>query len=321
MNRKPLIIIAGPTAVGKTEISINLARAVSGEIISADSVQVYKGMDIGSAKIKKEEMGGVPHHLIDILEPEDDFNVALFKDLVIKALDEIYSRGHIPILVGGTGFYIQAVLKNVDFSKGPSDPEYREGLENLASEKGAGALHEYLKEVDPEAAKAIPSGNVKRVIRALEYFKVTGEKISVHNEREKNKEPEFDQRFFVLNDEREVLYKRIDERVDKMMDAGLLLEVKSLFEKKVPREAVSMQSLGYRQLYEYLYGECSLEEAVYQIKLQTRHFAKRQITWFKREKDVIWVNKNEFGRDERKILAFMLSKCDGINIDGENDEQ
>lgn len=320
MNRKPLIIIAGPTAVGKTDISINLAGAISGEIISADSVQVYKEMDIGSAKVSKEEMGGIRHHLIDILDPADDFNVALFKDLVYEAINDIYERGHIPILVGGTGFYIQAVLKNVDFSDGASDPDYRKSLEEFAHNNGPKALHDKLKAVDPEAAEAIPSGNVKRVVRALEFFKVTGEKISVHNEKEKNKESEFNYKFFVLNDEREVLYKRIDERVDKMMSAGLLDEVKSLYDKKIPRDAVSMQSLGYRQLFDYLYGDISLEEAVYQIKLQTRHFAKRQITWFKREKNVTWVNKNEFGRDDKKILEFMISECNKL-LNGVEDEK
>ncbi|MBQ8138157.1 MAG: tRNA (adenosine(37)-N6)-dimethylallyltransferase MiaA [Lachnospiraceae bacterium] len=320
MNRKPLIIIAGPTAVGKTDISINLAGAISGEIISADSVQVYKEMDIGSAKISKEEMGGIRHHLIDILDPADDFNVALFKDLVYKAAEDIYERGHIPILVGGTGFYIQAVLKNVDFSDGASDPDYRKNLEEFAAKEGKEALHDKLKAVDPEAAEAIHSGNVKRVVRALEFFKVTGEKISVHNEKEKNKESEFNYKFFVLNDEREVLYKRIDERVDKMMSAGLLDEVKSLYDKKIPRDAVSMQSLGYRQLFDYLYGDISLDEAVYQIKLQTRHFAKRQITWFKREKNVTWVNKNEFGRDDKKILEFMITECNKL-LNGVEDEK
>ncbi|MCR4616890.1 MAG: tRNA (adenosine(37)-N6)-dimethylallyltransferase MiaA [Lachnospiraceae bacterium] len=310
MNRKPLIIIAGPTAVGKTELSINLARELSGEIISADSVQVYKGMDIGSAKISKDEMCGVPHHLIDILNPEDDFNVALFKDLVYEAMDGIYNRGHIPIMVGGTGFYIQAVLKNVDFSNGASDEEYRIELEKFALENGNTALHDMLKDIDPVSFDAIPEGNVKRVIRALEYYKVTGEPISEHNKREAEKQSDFDYRFFVLNDDRDYLYSRIDKRVDKMMDSGLLDEVKGLFDRNIKREAVSMQSLGYRQIYDYLYGDCSLKEAVYQIKLQTRHFAKRQITWFKREKDCIWVNKNEFDRDEDRILKYILSKCD-----------
>ena len=308
MPDKPLIIIAGPTAVGKTDISISLAKKIGGEIISADSVQVYRTLDIGSAKITKEEMEGVPHHLIDILDPDEDFNVAIFKDLVYDAIDKIKSNGHIPIMVGGTGFYIQAVLKNVNFSEGESDPGYRKELEEIAISKGAVFLHEKLKQVDPESAENIPAGNVKRVIRALEYYKVTGKLISEHNKEESEKPAVFDNRYFVLNDEREFLYKKIDKRVELMMASGLLEEVRRLYESGISRDAVSMQSLGYRQLLDYFYGEYSLEEAVYQIKLQTRHFAKRQITWFKREKDGIWINKNEFDRDDSKILEFMMTK-------------
>ena len=308
MPDKPLIIIAGPTAVGKTDISISLAKKIGGEIISADSVQVYRTLDIGSAKITKEEMGGVPHHLIDILDPDEDFNVAIFKDLVYDAIDKIKSNGHIPIMVGGTGFYIQAVLKNVNFSEGESDPGYRKELEEIAISKGAVFLHEKLKQVDPESAENIPAGNVKRVIRALEYYKVTGNLISEHNKEESEKPAVFDNRYFVLNDERGYLYERIDKRVDQMMASGLLEEVRRLYESGISRDAVSMQSLGYRQLLDYFYGEYSLEEAVYQIKLQTRHFAKRQITWFKREKDAIWINKNEFDHDDSKILEFMMTK-------------
>ena len=309
MSNKPLIIIAGPTAVGKTNISIKLAKALSGEIISADSVQVYRGLDIGSAKITKEETEGVPHHLIDILDPADDFNVAVFKDLVYEAVEKIYAKGHIPIMVGGTGFYIQAVLKDVDFSEGAADEDYRAELSEFANINGAEALHDRLSEIDSEAAEAIPAGNVKRVIRALEFYKVTGMKISEHNKTQAERPSVFDTRFFVLTDERELIYKRIDERVDLMMKAGLLDEVRSLYESGISREAVSMQSLGYRQIMDYLYGDCDLEEAVYQIKLQTRHFAKRQITWFKREKEAIWVDKSEFNRDEDAILKYMIDKC------------
>ena len=308
MKNKSLIIIAGPTAVGKTNISIRLAKEISGEIISADSVQVYRGLDIGSAKITLEEMEGIPHHLIDILDPQDDFNVAIFKDLVYEAIEKIYGNDHIPIIVGGTGFYIQAVLKNVDFSEGAADEEYREKLADFTKNHGSEALHKRLEDTDPEAAEAIPAGNVKRVIRALEFYHVTGMKISDHNKSQSEKPSAFDHRFFVLNDERELLYKRIDERVDRMMDAGLYDEVKRLYDAGIPRNAVSMQSLGYRQIMDHLCGDCTLEEAVYQIKLQTRHFAKRQITWFKREKDAIWINKQEFGRDENEILKYMLEK-------------
>ena len=303
-----IVCIMGPTASGKTSLAIELAHRFPSEVISVDSALIYRGMDIGTAKPSLEERQGIPHHLIDILDPDEDFNVAIFKDLVYDAIDKIKSNGHIPIMVGGTGFYIQAVLKNVNFSEGESDPGYRKELEEIAISKGAVFLHEKLKQVDPESAENIPAGNVKRVIRALEYYKVTGNLISEHNKEESEKPAVFDNRYFVLNDERGYLYERIDKRVDQMMASGLLEEVRRLYESGISRDAVSMQSLGYRQLLDYFYGEYSLEEAVYQIKLQTRHFAKRQITWFKREKDAIWINKNEFDHDDSKILEFMMTK-------------
>ncbi|MCQ2493093.1 MAG: tRNA (adenosine(37)-N6)-dimethylallyltransferase MiaA [Lachnospiraceae bacterium] len=309
MNDKSLIVLAGPTAVGKTALSINLAKALNAEIISADSVQVYKKLDIGSAKITQDEMDGVTHHLIDVLEPDEDFNVALFKDLVKEAIDKVHANGHIPILAGGTGFYIQAVLKDVDFTKGESSPEIRERLEAEAEKLGNEAMHDKLKGIDPESAEAIPAGNLKRVIRALEYYELTGEKISVHNASEKDKESPYDYRYFVLNDDRDKLYERIDRRVDIMMQNGLLDEVRMLKESGISRDAVSMQSLGYRQIMDYLYGNIDLDEAVFQVKLQTRHFAKRQLTWFRREKDTIWVNRPEFNNDESKMLEFMIDKC------------
>jgi len=309
MNKKSLIVLAGPTAVGKTALSIKLAKALNAEIISADSVQVYKKLDIGSAKITTEEMCGVKHHLIDVLEPDEDYNVAVFKDMVKEAIEKIHSNGHVPILAGGTGFYIQAVLKDVDFSQGESSPEIRERLEKEAIELGNQAMHERLKEVDPESANAIPAGNLKRVIRALEYYELTGEKISIHNATEKEKESPYDYRYFVLNDDRDILYERIDKRVDIMMQDGLENEVRNLKEAGIPRDAISMQSLGYRQIMDYLYGDVDLEEAVFQIKLQTRHFAKRQITWFKREKDAIWINKPDFNYDEERMLRYMIEKC------------
>lgn len=312
MNDKSLIVLAGPTAVGKTALSINLAKAVNGEIISADSVQVYKRLDIGSAKITREEMAGVPHHLIDVLEPDEDYSVAAFKEMVKDAIDKVHSNGHVPILAGGTGFYIQAVLKDVDFTKGESDPEVRERLESEAKLYGNAVMHQRLAEIDPESADAIPVGNLKRVLRALEYFEITGEKISVHNASEKEKESPYDYRYFVLNDDRDKLYERIDKRVDIMMYSGLETEVKALYEAGIPRDAVSMQSLGYRQIMDYIYGDISLEEAVFQIKLQTRHFAKRQITWFKREKDTIWINKPDFNYDKARMLEYMTEKCKGI---------
>ena len=309
MDKKTLIVLAGPTAVGKTALSINLAKALDAEIISADSVQVYKKLDIGSAKITKEEMDGVTHHLIDVLEPDEDFNVAAFKDMVKAAIDKVHANGHIPILAGGTGFYIQAVLKDVDFSSGESNPQIRESLEKEASQIGNEAMHEKLKAIDPESAEAITAGNLKRVIRALEYYQVTGKKISEHNAAEKDKESPYAYKYFVLNDDRDKLYERIDKRVDIMVKDGLVDEVKSLKDSGLSRDAISMQSLGYRQIMDYLYGDCDLDEAIFQIKLQTRHFAKRQLTWFRREKDTIWVNKPDFDYDDKRMLDFIIEKC------------
>ena len=305
--KKPLIILTGPTAVGKTSLSIKLAKMVNGEIISADSMQVYKEMDIGSAKITQEEMDGIPHHLIDILEPWDEFNVVVFQQKTKQYMEGIYNRGHIPILVGGTGFYIQAVLYDINFSKDDDNHKIREELETLAKEKGAEYLHEELKKIDPVSAGTIHANNVKRVIRALEYYKLTGQKISEHNEEQRQNESPYDFSYFVLNDHRELLYERIDRRVDEMVVEGLIEEVRKLKSMGYDRSFVSMQGLGYKEIFSFLEGEISLEEAIYIIKRDTRHFAKRQITWFKREKDVIWVNKPEFEYNNSKILDFMAN--------------
>ena len=307
--KKPLIVLTGPTAVGKTKLSIALARAVDGEIVSADSMQVYRHMDIGSAKITKEEMAGIPHYLIDILEPEEEFHVAKFQQLAKEAMETIYAKGKIPILTGGTGFYIQAVVKDIDFSENAEQSAVRKNLEHLAEEKGASYLHQLLAQADPASAEKIHENNVKRVIRALEYYQLTGEKISLHNQREMAKESPYQTAYFVLNDLRDRLYERIDQRVDQMLAAGLADEVKALAARGCTKDLVSMQGLGYKELLSWLSGECTYEEAVYILKRDTRHFAKRQITWFKREKDVIWVNKNEFDYDEDKILTYLLDKC------------
>lgn len=309
MDKKPMIVLTGPTAVGKTKLSIALAKAVNGEIISADSMQVYKHMDIGSAKITREEMQGVPHHLIDILEPWEEFNVVVFKQKCEECLAGIYERSHIPIVTGGTGFYIQALLRDIDFTENEENTTYRRKLEALAAEKGAEYLHEMLKKVDPASAEAIHANNIKRTIRALEYYELTGEPISAHNEQEKQKESAYNSCYFVLNDDREKLYARIEDRIDEMLSTGLIDEVKKLKDMGCHRGMVSMQGLGYKEILAYLDGECTLDEAVYLLKRDTRHFAKRQLTWFRRERDVIWVDKQEFNYNDEKILKFMLGKC------------
>ena len=307
MDKRPLIILTGPTAVGKTKASIGLAKAVGGEIISADSMQVYRQMDIGSAKIRKEEMDGVPHHLVDILEPDEEFHVARFQELAKAAMEEIWSRGRIPIVVGGTGFYIQALLYDIDFTEGEEDEGYRKELEDFAREQGAEALHERLRLVDPKSADTIHANNVKRVIRALEYYRQTGSPISLHNETERRKESPYRFAYFVLTDERARLYARIDRRVDQMLAEGLVAEVEALKKQGFTRDMVSMQGLGYKEILAYLDGECTLEEAVYILKRDTRHFAKRQLTWFRRERDVVWIPKNEYGYEEEKVLEVMLA--------------
>lgn len=300
--KRPLIILTGPTAVGKTKASIELAKALNGEIISADSMQVYKYMDIGSAKIRPEEMNGIKHYLVDELEPDEEFHVVRFQQMAKQAMEEIYAKNKIPIVVGGTGFYIQALLYDIDFTESNEDTAYRKGLEELAKEKGAEYLHGMLEEVDAKAAESIHANNVKRVIRALEFYHQTGARISEHNEQERAKRSPYDFCYFVLTDKRENLYKNINLRVDKMLEEGLVEEVKGLKEKGYTRDMVSMQGLGYKEILDYLNGLCSLEEAVYVLKRDTRHFAKRQLTWFRREQDVIWIDKEYYNYDERRIL-------------------
>lgn len=315
-KKPPLIVLTGPTAVGKTRLSIDLAKAVDGEIISADSMQVYRHMNIGSAKITREQMQGVPHHMIDILDPWESFSVALFQEKSKECLQEIYGRGHIPVVAGGTGFYIQALLKDVDFSgeecgageKEEAPGAYRRYLEELAEEKGADYLHELLRRADPVSAEAIHVNNVKRTIRALEFYHLSGQRISEHNRQERQKASVYNSCYFVLNDEREQLYSRIDERVEEMLAQGLLEEVKTLKAMGCHAGMVSMQGLGYKEMLAWMEGKYTYEQAVEILKRDTRHFAKRQLTWFRREGEVVWVNKKEFGCDEEKILEFMLDK-------------
>lgn len=302
---KPLVILAGPTAVGKTELSIRLAKRINGAIISADSVQVYKYMDIGSAKIMPDEMEGVKHYLIDELDPSDEFNIVRFQQMAKDALKEIYANGQIPIVAGGTGFYIQALLYDIDFTHQDSDEAFRKEMADYAAEYGAEALHEKLKEIDPVSYKTIHANNTKRVIRALEYYRMTGQPISTHNEQEHQKVSPYNFAYFVLTDDRKHLYDRIDYRVDLMMKKGLVDEVKNLYDMGYHKDMVSMQGLGYKELLSYLDGECSLEEAVYIIKRETRHFAKRQLTWFRRERDVIWLDKAAYQYNDQRILTDM----------------
>ncbi|WP_022760003.1 MULTISPECIES: tRNA (adenosine(37)-N6)-dimethylallyltransferase MiaA [unclassified Butyrivibrio] len=309
---KRLVILTGPTAVGKTKISIELAKQLGGEIISADSMQVYKDMNIGTDKISKEAMQGIPHHLIDFLDPAEDFNVFEFQKLAKEAIEDITNRGKLPIIVGGTGFYIQSVLYDIDFSNNHDSDElkaFKQELSELAqAPEGVHKLYEMLKETDPEYAKDLHENNVKRVMRALCFNKETGMKISEHNEDQRAKSSPYDFFYFVLTDDREILYDRIEKRIDKMMEEGLIDEVKALKEKNIDRKATSMQALGYREILSYLDNEVTKERAVELLKRNTRHFAKRQLTWFRREKDVSWVDKSEFRRDDMEIASELVRR-------------
>ncbi len=312
-EKNPLVILTGPTAVGKTSLSIELARRIGGEIISADSMQVYRGMDIGTAKIRPDEMGGIPHYLVDILDPDQAFNVVLFQQKAREAMEKIRSHGNIPVVVGGTGFYIQALLYDIDFSVHEEGEEYRRRLTLTAREKGAEYLHARLAEVDPEYAASVHFHNLKKVIRALEYYRETGQKLSDHNRQQKEKESPYNFVYFVLNHDRQILYDRIDRRVDRMMEEGLLEEVKGLADRGYTDDLVSMQGLGYKEFFACFRGEASLDQVVDRIKQETRRFSKRQLTWFRREKDVVWINKGDFSSEE-EILDRMIRQIEEKGI-------
>lgn len=305
---KDLIVLTGPTAVGKTSLSIALAKAVDGEIISADSMQVYKYMNIGTAKITEEEKCGIPHFLIDELEPDEEFNVTIFKNKVMGYIEDIKSRGKVPIIVGGTGFYIQSVIYDINFNEYGDDSEVRKKYELMAETIGKSELHKKLALVDREYADSVSENNVKKVVRALTFFEMTGEKLSEHNKRERERSSPFDFAYFVLTMDRKKLYERIDKRVDLMFDMGLVEEVKALMAKGYDKSLVSMQGIGYKEVIDYLNGKTSLEECIDIIKRDTRHFAKRQLTWFKREKVVTYIDKDEFVSED-KCLKEMLRVC------------
>lgn len=319
MTKDKLIILAGPTASGKTSVSIDLAKRIGGEIISADSMQVYRGMDVGTAKIKADEMQGVKHYLINVLDPTEDFNIVKFQDMVKYSIEEIRRNGHIPILVGGTGFYIQSVIYDIDFDTQDDNGDIRKALEEEYDKMGADFMYEKLKKIDSVSAENIHKNNKKRIIRAIEYFLINNALISVHNESQRMKDSPYDFRFFVLNPPRDILYDRINKRVDKMVEEGLVREVKSLKNAGLSIENISMQGIGYKEILEYLDGEITLDKAIDNIKQNTRHMAKRQVTWFKREKDVIYINPFEFENNE-KIVDYMVEKIDTERKDNEQFE-
>ena len=297
-------MLGGPTAVGKTELSVDLARRINGEIISADSMQIYRYMDIGSAKVSKEEMKGVPHHMIDIIDPDKEFSVADFKEMGMKVLEDIISRGKTPIIAGGTGLYINALTCNMNFTESKKDEEYRKYLMDLTYEKGNEYVHEMLKDIDPVSYREIHPNNRKRVIRALEVYKTTGNPFSEYNAGENFYESPYDIHYFVLNMDREKLYERINLRVDIMMEKGLLNECIKLKEMGYNSLMQSMQGIGYKEILYYLEGNISLEEAVDMIKQGSRNYAKRQLTWFRRDPRVKFLDKDSLSYDE--ILDYII---------------
>lgn len=304
--KPPLITISGPTACGKTAVSVELAKIINGEIISADSMQVYKYMDIGTAKITEEEKQGIKHYLIDELYPDEEFSVAVFQKMAKGALVEIYENGKIPILVGGTGFYVNALIYDNDFTPGEKDEKMRVELEKDAERNGNEYVHNILQKLDPEYAETVHPNNLKRVIRAIEYCRDTGEKFSEYNKREKLREPAYNVKNFILNMDRERLYERIEKRIDIMIDKGLIDEVKKLM-KIYPDNLVSMKGLGYKEIIGYLKGEYSLDEAIYILKRDTRHFARRQITWFRHQSDGVWINMDDY-KSPSEAAEFIAEK-------------
>lgn len=307
MIKDKLIILAGPTASGKTAVSVDLAKRIGGEIISADSMQIYRGMDIGTAKITADEMQGVKHYLINVSDPKEDFNIVKFQNMVKCSIEEIKKNGHIPILVGGTGFYIQSIIYDIKFDKEEDNGSIRKVLEEEYDKMGADFMYEKLKKIDSISAENIHKNNKKRIIRAIEYFLINNALISEHNELQRKKTSPYDFRFFVLNPKRDILYDRINKRVDKIVEKGLVDEVKSLIESGLSIDSISMQGIGYKEIVEYLEGNIPLDKAVENIKQNTRHMAKRQVTWFKRERDVIYIDPFEFENNE-KIVDYMVEK-------------
>lgn len=309
MERKKLVVIIGPTAVGKTKLSIDIAHRLNGEIISGDSMQIYKGMDIGTAKITKEEMEGIPHHLIDIKKPDDVYSVAEFQETARLLINEITDKNKMPMIVGGTGLYIQSVLYDYQFTESPSDPEFRKKLELELSEKGEQAIHQLLAQVDPESAEKIHPNNTRRVIRALEIFHCT--KISMHEHlKQQENKLLYDVALIGLTMDRDLLYQRINDRVDIMVENGLINEVKGLYNQGLG-DTQSIKAIGYKEIYDYFDGKVSYNEALNQLKQNSRRYAKRQLTWFRNKMDVKWFDmtppiKNEQMVDE--IFSYIAGK-------------
>jgi tRNA dimethylallyltransferase len=304
---KDLFILGGPTAVGKTEISIKLAQRLNGEIISADSMQIYKSMDVGSAKITKEEMRGIPHHLVDIIEPSEAFSVAEFKEKAESAIEEITNKNKLPMIVGGTGFYINSLIYNYSFADTNKDEEYREYLTKLAEAQGNEYVHSLLKDIDEESYNKLYPNDLKRVIRALEVYKVSGKPMSEFTAEQNILDIPYNVYYFVLNMDRQKLYSRINSRVDIMMENNLIDEVIKLKEMGYNADMQSMKGIGYKEILYHLNDEISLNEAVEMIKQGSRNYAKRQLTWFRKDPRVNWISKDDFNSDD-EIVEYIISQ-------------
>ncbi len=314
MKNNKIICIVGPTASGKTSLSIKLAKALRGEIVSGDSMQIYKGMDIGTAKPTEEEQEGVIHHMLSVVSPFENFSVARYVEEASHAIDDILSRGKVPIVVGGTGLYIDSLVSGREFAARREDETLKKELLELYEKQGAAALHKILEKLDPERAEQIHENNIKRVIRAIEVCKTTGKTISGHDEETKKVPPRYDAAYVgILFDDREKLYERINLRVDMMMGSGLLREVKTLLDSGVPSDSTAMQAIGYKELCSYFSGERSLEEAVEDIKSASRRYAKRQMTWFKRNKSIKWVSP-DFEENFSDLLQYLINFTSDVSI-------
>ncbi|WP_071461180.1 tRNA (adenosine(37)-N6)-dimethylallyltransferase MiaA [Bacillus massilinigeriensis] len=306
-EKQKLIVLIGPTAVGKTSLSIMLGKKYSAEIISGDSMQVYRGLDIGTAKIYPEETENIPHHLIDIKDPKDSFSAAEFQSLVREKITEIASRGNLPMIVGGTGLYIASAITDYAFTEAPGNPEFRKMLENEAEKFGNNVLHKKLCQIDPEGAGNIHPNNVRRVIRALEIYHETGMTAGEYRSRQEP-EPLYDTALIGLDMDRSLLYERIDSRVDMMVEEGLIEEVRKLYESGL-KDCQSIQAIGYKELYEYFEGKVSFDEAISNLKQNSRRYAKRQLTWFRNKMDVEWFDMSQ--QDIEKKFAEISIYIEG----------
>lgn len=312
--KKPLIVLTGPTASGKTSLSVALAKKIGGEIISGDSMQVYKGMDIGTAKVTQEEKEGVPHYMIDEFEPSEECSVALFQEKVKGYMDKIYKKRKIPMIVGGTGFYIRAITHDIKFENTSQDTSIRDGLMKEASDYGPDYLHNKLREIDPVSARKIHKNNIQRVVRAIEYYQQTGELISEHNEKEKERQTPYNLLFFALNMDRDLLYDRIGTRVDQMLEEGLLEEARSFFELGYSRDLPSMRGIGYKEFYPYFESKENLDRCIELLKQNTRNYAKRQLTWLRNQVDPVWINVDEYNFEKEAILKVLYKHVEEANI-------